>query len=136
MRTFTIDEANRLIPQVHRGLDEVASVLERLRNVRDQLMDLRIVWGQQVERSSCADHAEYEAYREEFARLEAQLRRTLEQVTGLGCEVKDPDAGLVDFCAEREGQVVYLCWRKGEPRIGFWHTPEDGFAGRRPITQF
>ena len=26
-----------------------------------------------------------------------------------------------------------LCWHVGEERIGFWHSPEDGFAGRKPL---
>jgi hypothetical protein len=136
MKTFTLHEANRLIPQVRQGLQEVAEVLERLRHVRDQLMDLRIVWGDQVEDASCADHGEYVAFRDQFTALEAQLRQRMERVTDLGCEVKDPDVGLVDFYADRGGRVVFLCWRKGEDDIRYWHTLEDGFAGRRPITQF
>jgi hypothetical protein len=29
---------------------------------------------------------------------------------------------------------VYLCWLVDvEDSIGFWHEPEAGFAGRRPL---
>jgi hypothetical protein len=47
--------------------------------------------------------------------------------------LRDLDRGLVDFPALREGREVYLCWEEGEEDIGFWHEPEGGFDGRRPI---
>jgi hypothetical protein len=47
--------------------------------------------------------------------------------------LRDLDRGLVDFPALREGAEVYLCWQEGEEEIGFWHEPEAGFAGRRPL---
>ena len=47
--------------------------------------------------------------------------------------LRDLRRGLVDFPSMREGAEVYLCWEEGEPEIEFWHEPEAGFAGRRPI---
>jgi hypothetical protein len=32
-----------------------------------------------------------------------------------------------------EGEPALLCWLVGEERIGFWHTLDGGFAGRRPL---
>ena len=37
------------------------------------------------------------------------------------------------FPAEIDGQDALLCWHVGEPRIAYWHSPEDGFAGRKPL---
>jgi hypothetical protein len=28
---------------------------------------------------------------------------------------------------------VLLCWKLGEDEIRYWHTLEDGFAGRREL---
>ena len=50
-----------------------------------------------------------------------------------GAEVKDLDTGLIDFPALRHGETVLLCWQLGEDEIAWWHTVEDGFAGRRPL---
>lgn len=50
-----------------------------------------------------------------------------------GCELKDLDAGLVDFPHHRDGQIVFLCWKRGEARIEYWHDLESGFAGRQPL---
>ena len=33
----------------------------------------------------------------------------------------------------RDGTEVYLCWRLDEERVGWWHAPDAGFAGRRPL---
>ena len=43
--------------------------------------------------------------------------------------------GLIDFLHEREGRVVYLCWKLGEPRVAYWHDIEAGFAGRELWTR-
>jgi hypothetical protein len=48
--------------------------------------------------------------------------------------VKDLEQGLLDFPCVMDGRTVLLCWKLGEKEIGFWHTPEDGFAGRKPLT--
>lgn len=48
-------------------------------------------------------------------------------------QVKGVSPPLVDFPAEYGGREVLLCWTEGEERIGWWHLPESGFAGRRPI---
>jgi hypothetical protein len=30
---------------------------------------------------------------------------------------------------------VLLCWTEGEERIGWYHLPDAGFAGRKPIEE-
>ena len=67
------------------------------------------------------------------SRRATELARLLEQVQSLGVIVKDLDTGLVDFPSVREGESVLLCWQLGEDEVGFWHSYEDGFPGRRPI---
>jgi hypothetical protein len=78
----------------------------------------------------------------ELARVEAEIAeeakgvaRCVNQIHGLGAQVKDADEGLIDFPALREGEEVLLCWKLGEDEIGFWHGLEDGFAGRRPVDE-
>jgi hypothetical protein len=57
----------------------------------------------------------------------------VDEVLALGVQVKDPAQGLLDFPAVIDGQPALLCWHVGEQRIEFWHTMEDGFAGRQPL---
>jgi hypothetical protein len=40
----------------------------------------------------------------------------------------------VDFYGFREGRLVFLCWRLGEPSVAHWHELDAGFAGRQAIT--
>jgi hypothetical protein len=63
--------------------------------------------------------------------LEAQ--RLSGAVTALGVILRDPETGLVDFASVRDGDQIYLCWRLGEERIGFWHPRDTGFMGRLPL---
>ena len=70
------------------------------------------------------------------AALEAavtEVSTCVEELTGLGVQVKDLDSGLVDFPALRDGEEVLLCWQLGEDEIGWWHTLDGGFAGRQPL---
>ena len=65
----------------------------------------------------------------------ATLTEELERIRALGGAVKELDTGLVDFPGRRDGEDILLCWRLGEKRVGFWHTLEGGFAGRRPLDE-
>jgi hypothetical protein len=76
----------------------------------------------------------------ELARVEAEIAeeakgvaQCVNQIHGLGAQVKDADEGLVDFPALREGDEILLCWKVGEDEIAYWHGLEDGFAGRQPV---
>ena len=48
-------------------------------------------------------------------------------------EPKGAVEGLVDFPAEMDGRIVYLCWKLGEPEVLHWHDLESGFAGRQSL---
>jgi len=60
-------------------------------------------------------------------------QRLTAEIDGLGVILRDPDTGLVDFASVREDIPIYLCWRLGEERIGFWHPRDTGFMGRQPL---
>jgi hypothetical protein len=57
----------------------------------------------------------------------------LSQLDQTGVLLKGIDEGLLDFPSERDGRVVYLCWRMGEDTISFWHEVDTGFSGRQPL---
>ncbi len=47
--------------------------------------------------------------------------------------LRDIETGLIDFPALVSGRQVWLCWRLGEPSIGWWHDLASGVAGRHAI---
>lgn len=63
----------------------------------------------------------------------ARLSDLLTQLEAHDVELKDPATGLIDFQSRRQGRIVYLCWRLGEPRIEWWHELDTGFAGRQRL---
>ncbi len=62
-----------------------------------------------------------------------EAKDTLAEIDAIGVQIKDLEQGLLDFPCVIEGKTVLLCWKLGEKEIGFWHSPEDGFAGRKPL---
>ena len=65
--------------------------------------------------------------------LVEELDGIVAEIEASGAHLKDVQLGLVDFPAELDGELVYLCWQFGEPEVAFWHRIGDGFAGRRPL---
>ena len=69
----------------------------------------------------------------ELARHIQALRALAAELERLGCELKDPNTGLIDFLSLRDGRAVYLCWHLGEERINYWHELQTGIAGRQAL---
>jgi hypothetical protein len=64
----------------------------------------------------------------------AELRAALEELEAGDIILRDAQSGLIDFHARGGDGVVYLlCWRDPEPDLAWWHLPEEGFAGRKPL---
>jgi hypothetical protein len=136
VRLFTVDEANALLPRLGEDLKRAQVCTKEMRELRDQLVDLRIVWEDKIEDPSCPDHAEYTAYQNRFNDTERRLQDELSQIHALGAIVKDIENGLVDFNARRGDDIVLLCWRQGESAIAAWHNQTSGYSGRRPLAEF
>jgi hypothetical protein len=66
------------------------------------------------------------------AELDSHLKRVREsiaEIDAIGVQVKDLEAGLLDFPCRVDDEVVLLCWRMGEPAIEHWHTMEVRVSG-------
>jgi hypothetical protein len=63
-----------------------------------------------------------------------QINDRLQKIQELGVLVKDIEMGLCDFPHLHEGRVVYLCWKLGEPEVGWWHEVHSGYASRQPLS--
>lgn len=125
-RLFTLEEAEALLP-------ELRAVLEALRRAvaeQDALVAEAAAALAKVRRNGRGAPEDPPARRRA---VHDEIRSLIGRVQELGVDLKDPRTGLVDFPSRREGRVVYLCWRLGEPGIGFWHPIETGFAGRQPL---
>jgi hypothetical protein len=130
MRHFTPEEANDALaevrPLVERMVEQRRAHVEALKRQEELENRIRGNGGG----IPPAELAEAAAEVETHAR---ELARTVDDIAALGVEVKDLDEGLVDFPALRGDETVLLCWQLGEDEVGFWHSQEDGYAGRRPL---
>ncbi len=126
-RLFTQEEATALLPELRPRLQELAAMKRRLDVVQREFNAI-----QQHARSN--GHAtRAQELTAELETLVHDLNAAVAAIQALGIDVKDLDSGLVDFPSEREGRVVYLCWRMDEPAIVAWHELDGGFMGRRPL---
>jgi len=117
-RLFTVATARELLPE----LQELA---REFVHTRADTAELAQAVGHGI-RSPLGGAPEYKAG-------EARLHELLERMVRLGVEVKGMAPLLLDFEAEVEGEPVLLCWLEGEPDLTWYHKPELGFSGRRPI---
>jgi hypothetical protein len=130
MRYFTPAEANA-------ALDEVRPLVEEM---VDHRRELAVLLSRRAELSTTIAGNGGDMDPGELARVEAEIgeqakgvARCVNEIHGLGAEVKDADEGLIDFPALRGEEEVLLCWKLGEDEIEYWHSVEGGFAGRKPL---
>jgi len=130
-RRFTLAEAQSLIPRVESLLREAVSLKSDYQEA-DQVIQamaqrVSMMGGMIVDRDQALDA------RNRRNEVAAKLGAVIEQVQEFGCVIKDLDTGLIDFPTLLRGVEVYLCWKLGEPAIGFWHGTDEGFRGRKVI---
>jgi hypothetical protein len=128
-RYFSRDEANDLLPFLRQLLPAIAEKKRELDAHREALAGV----SSRSRGNGHALEATVQHHEQEYKRLAAELQQMVERVQAAGCEVKDLEVGLIDFPSLREGRVVYLCWRLGEPEVAWWHELDTGFAGRQPL---
>jgi hypothetical protein len=130
-KTFTLSEAQTLLPVVEALLRRAQTAGARAAEVEREMQQLSqrifLSGGMHV---NVARAAKRRAEREKAVQ---ESKATLAEIDEIGVQVKDLAQGLLDFPCLMEGQTVLLCWKLGEKEIGFWHTEEDGFAGRKPL---
>ncbi len=64
-----------------------------------------------------------------------QMAAGVARIEAQSITLRDITDGLVDFPALVNGRQVWLCWKRGEGDIAFWHDLESGFSGRRPLSE-
>jgi len=133
-KIFSLEEANELIPFLERSLTELVSLGRDITQCRREIEVLSAIESAGASPAS----ADVQALREKekaYASSLEQFRQSLTEISRHGCVLRDLELGLVDFYTMARGQVVCLCWRRGETRIGHWHPIDEGFSGRRPLEE-
>jgi hypothetical protein len=119
-RLFTTDDADAELPELRARLPRLREARQRLIDTSERITSAVEVDGGGVEGS-------------DWFRAQEELKAELLWLAGRGILLRDPETGLVDFPGERDGERVFLCWRLGEDRVGWYHGERSGFSGRKPL---
>jgi hypothetical protein len=119
-RRFTRAEAND-------ELDELRQRLPRVRRARKEM----IAASRRIKDAVAVDGGGVDGG--DWFHHQQTLREDLEFLASRGILLRDPEAGLVDFPAERDGRRVFLCWRLGEDEVAWFHEEHGEFRGRKPL---
>ncbi len=110
---WTVEEANAALPRVRALVERIRALAARAGGGR--------------ERAGGNGHAP-------AGPAGAELAAAVDELTRERIMLRDLDSGLLDFPAiSPSGRPYWLCWLPDEPEVGWWHWPEDGFAGRAPL---
>ena len=119
-RLYTLAEANA-------ELTDLRERLPRLRIARDGL----IAASERIKEAVASDGCGVAGTG--WFTHQQTLKTELEHLAERGILLRDPEVGLIDFPAEREGRRVYLCWRLGEDEVAWYHEATAGFGNRKPL---
>jgi len=117
---YSIATANSLLPYLAPTLVELREKFEAAEQIREAMV-----------RAAAGNG--WSERRDEERNTMMRVAELLGRIEKWDVVLRDISTGLVDFPAIVEGQNAFLCWRLGEAEVAFWHSPEDGFQGRRPL---
>ena len=120
-RRFTLDQANKSLPLVGRIVADVVRIHEEISELQQQL--------------ELAKSGQQKPLQDRLQKSLEHLQDYVDELTEVGCELKDYRIGLIDFIGRHEGHDVCLCWKLGEASISHWHELQAGFVGRQPIAK-
>ena len=127
---YSIETANHLLPWLEQQFKNLRMVNGDLADHKKTLADLLRNRGNNGHSSS---EEVILSTREVVDGLTANMQEVLKGIDDLGILVRNIEMGLVDFPAERDGRLIYLCWISGESTVAFWHETNVGFTDRQSL---
>lgn len=132
-RIFSLEEANELLPKLRSLLEELQSKYRIMEETAHQ-------WEMHRKSTRTLQEAEPRGLegapvetKEKLREIEQDVISLVQSINKLGCVLRDPHAGLVDFPGIHNKEPIYLCWVLGEDSVQFYHGPDEGFQGRKPL---
>ena len=117
-KLYTRQEADKLLPYL-------APTLIELRDKFEEAAQIRV----EITRAAAGNGGSKK--REKWSRLLARVDELIDRLNEWEIVLRNVGTGLVDFPAVVDGRPAFLCWKLGEPRVAYYHSPDDGFQGRR-----
>lgn len=129
-RTYTIQAANELLPWLTEIFKQLEEPREFLIVSEKRLVELDYV----VRNNGQSDvDKQIRQCEDTVLQLRGRINELATEVAEKKIEIRDLRTGLVDFPGVRENRRIWLCWRVGEPEVGYWHELDAGFSSRQAI---
>src|SRR5437764_115078 len=123
-RTFTLDEAEELLPVLESLLRQAIHSKKLIEEVDAEIQQtVHRVFMNGGMLVNVVLLAQRKAAREKAIQ---RIKDAVAEIDATGVQVKDLDIGLLDFPCNVEGNIVLLCWKLGESKIAFWHDTTSG----------
>lgn len=122
---FTPISANSILP-------EVRSRFTKILNQRERILELQSELSLTVEQDN--NHEKFFNIKNQINKTISELYKQIEELEEMGILIKSFEESLIDFPAKRFDDEVWLCWKLGEDKVKFWHTKDEGFLGRKPLS--
>ena len=132
-RIYTVREAEGLLPTVEKVFTDLDAIRSRLRKLKAKMDVLEMLWGEELSSEDNPDHVEYTHYVEEVDRAKGDYDAAVKVLGDHEIQIKSVESGLVDFYGVIDSRLVFLCWKRGETGIAWYHHLEDGFQGRKEL---
>jgi len=130
-KQFTLAEARATLPKVRKLVEDMREAWETHELLSHEIHSQ--LGGHQFEELPVDRQAEIAQHLPALSRLKERIQERAETLQEIGCVIKGPEEGLVDYFAVVDEKPVWLCWRVGEDDITHYHDFYEGFTGRRPI---
>jgi hypothetical protein len=131
-KIFTATEANRMLPLVGTIARAAVHAWKQLETAKRELRKSSARRPRLTADGNAATAVD-ERIKNDIRELERHLEETRAELEELGCYLRDPEKGLVDFPAFVGTELVYFCWFPDEPSVTHYHGMREGFIGRKPI---
>ena len=125
-KTFTPREVDALIPKLE-------GIFQHMDFCQKRVHELASTRPPVNAQPSAAEVAESARIRSQMEFLLQAVQDDMTLIGQIGGMVKDVESGLVDFPGRVRGEDVWLCWKRGEPKIHFWHALHAGYSQRQML---
>lgn len=122
---FTIVSANDALPEIIKKFDYALMQKNEITKIEKEL---------QINMSELNTFEKYVLLKQKLNSQITKFYQSIDDLESTGVVLKSLENGLLDFPSKRFDDEVWLCWKKGETEIKFWHEKDVGFMGRKPIT--
>jgi len=122
---FTIKDANEILPTVIKKFKEIVSLKDQAVLIQSEM---------ETNPKYMSNFKDYVIKKQELNTMMSNFYKAIEDLENTGVLIKSIEEGLLDFPSIRFNEEVFLCWKKGETEIKFWHGKDEGFMGRKPLS--